>query len=416
MSLLRDNPVCISGIGITTSIGQGKDQVMPALFKGEHNFATMQRPGRQLPESAASSSIPEFIGCEIVALTMPDSIPDHLLRNSSLSARVALSTIHEAWVDANLTDMDPVRIGLIVGGSNLQQRELVLIQQRYTGKENFLRPAYGLSFMDTDIAGVCCEAFGIKGFANSIGGASASGQLAVIQAAKAVACGAVDVCIALGALMDISYWECQSLRSLGAMGSNNFGDRPQHASRPFDSDRDGFIYGEACAAIVIERKSNEARKNTFSGVCISGTGFTNDANRNPNPSCEGEVRSIELALEQARLTPRDIDYISPHGTGSIIGDETELAALMQCNLNHAHINSTKSILGHGLTAAGAVEIAVAALQMQQGILHPSRNLIHPIRSEFQWVKDKLQEKSIANALSMSMGFGGINTTVCLSNF
>jgi malonyl-ACP decarboxylase len=140
-----------------------------------------------------------------------------------------------------------------------------------------------------------------------------------------------------------------------------------------------------------------------------------DGNRNPNPSLEGEVRAIQAALSQAGLSPRDIDYINPHGTGSAIGDTTELQAIRQCGLDHAYLNATKSIVGHGLSAAGCVELIAVLLQMKQGQLHPTRNLDNPFEPSYNWVRDQAVPHTIENALNLSMGFGGVNSAVCLQN-
>lgn len=248
------------------------------------------------------------------------------------------------------------RIGLVVGGSNFQQRENFEVYERYQDRSGFISPAYGLSFMDSDLCGICTDQFGITGLAYTVGGASASGQLAVIHAIQQVLSGEVDTCIALGALMDLSYMECEALRALGAMGTDKYADEPENACRPFDQNRDGFIYGESCGALVIERKETALRRGLKPYAALSGWSIKLDGNRNPDPSLEGEIHVIQKALERARLLPEDIDYINPHGTGSFIGDEIELKALRACRLSHAYINATKSITGHGLSAAGIVEI------------------------------------------------------------
>ena len=404
--------IVVGGIGITTSIGQGRIAFGDALLAGEHRFSVMRRHGRQKPLAAGDVAAP-FIGAEIADLRMPASIPATKLRNASWSAQVALATLHEAWEDAGLEDVDPQRIGLIVGGSNIQQRELVMNQLRYQDKAEFLRPTYAMSFMDTDLCGICSEVFGIRGLAITVGGASASGQLAAIQAAEAVRCGQVDVCIALGALMDLSFFECQAFRSLGAMGSDRFARQPEMACRPFDRDRDGFIFGEACGAIVIRRASDASpgAKPPYAG--LKGWAMEWDANRNPNPSLEGETSVIRRALAMAGIAAEEIDYINPHGTASVVGDETELAALRTCGLDHAYINTTKSLVGHGLSAAGMVELIAIMLQMRAGKLHPSRNLENPMDAGFRWVGAHAVDHTIERALNMSMGFGGINTAVCL---
>jgi malonyl-ACP decarboxylase len=316
-------------------------------------------------------------------------------------------------VDAELDNVAPERIGLVVGGSNLQQRDLVQVHDAYRGREQFLRPTYGMSFMDSDLCGLCTEAFGIRGFAYTVGGASASGQLAVIEAIHAVESGRVDACIAIGALMDLSYWECQGLRSLGAMGSDRYANEPASACRPFDRDRDGFIFGESCGVVVIEKRRSAQRSGRPPYALLSGWAIAMDANRNPNPSVEGEVAAIKAALEHAKLTPGTIDYINPHGTGSAIGDVTELEGIRRCGLGHARLNATKSIIGHGLSAAGTVEMIAVLLQMKEGKLHPTRNLENPIEPSFEWTGSHAVPHTMENALNLSLGFGGINTAVCL---
>src|SRR5262249_42512285 len=157
-----------------------------------------------------------YIGAEIREIVFSPEIPRKTLRAASLSAQAALVALEEAWAEAQLSGVDPSRIGLIVGGSNVQQRELLQTQEGYRDRAAFLRPTYGLSFMDTDLCGFCTAHFGIRGPSYTVGGASASGQLAIVQAAQAVLTGQVDACIALGALMDLSHWECRGLRALGA--------------------------------------------------------------------------------------------------------------------------------------------------------------------------------------------------------
>ncbi len=406
----------ISGVGVTSAIGQGKAAFTASLLAGEHRFGVMQRAGRQRPEGndPAVSPAQSYLGAEIAGLTMPASISKSLLRTASLTGQVALASLHEAWQDAQLDQVDGSRIGLVVGGSNVQQRELVLTHDNYRGREQFLRPTYGMAFMDSDICGMCTEVFGIRGFAITVGGASASGQVAVIEAINAVQSGRVDVCIAIGALMDLSYWECQGFRSMGAMGSNRFFEHPELACRPFDMDRDGFIYGENCGVVVVERRASaQARTQQTPYARIAGWGMVMDAHRNPDPAMAGEVAAIQMALAKAELPASEIDYINPHGTGSHIGDITELETFRQCGLQHAYLNASKSVFGHGLTAAGAVELVAVLMQMRAGQLHPTRNLENPMDESFKWVRQQAISHQIHHALNLSMGFGGVNTAVCL---
>ncbi|MFG2590391.1 beta-ketoacyl synthase N-terminal-like domain-containing protein [Streptomyces sp. NPDC048438] len=405
--------VVVTGLGVTTAVGQGKDDFIAALLDGRHAFGVMQRPGRQVPAGSADDTA-AFLGAEMGEPVLPGSMTARTLRTASLSAKAALTTLHEAWHEAGLDLADPSRIGLVIGGSNVQQRELTLLHARHADRPEFLRPTYGMGFMDSDLCGFCTEQFPIRGFAHTLGGASASGLLAVLQAVRAVQSGQVDVCIALGALMDLSYWECLAFRAMGAMGSHRWADDPAAACRPFDRNHDGFVFGEACAAIVVERL--DGRRHPTPYARFRGGATAMDGTRNPHPSLEGEVAVVEGALREAGMPASAIDYVNPHGTGSPTGDAVELQALARCGLTHARINATKSITGHGLAAAGAVEVVATLLQMREQKLHPTRNLDDPLDAAFPWVRDKAEDHAFRTALSLSMGFGGISSAICLEQW
>lgn len=393
----------VTGVGVLSAIGQGKDAFTAALRTGASAFGVLQRPGRQR-ESA-------YLGAEIGDLPCPPDLPRQRWRAASLSAQAALVALGEAWTEAGLNEVDPCRIGLVVGGSNVQQRDLARVREAHGGSGTFVRPTYALSFMDSDLCGFCTAQFAIRGLAYTVGGASASGQVALVQAAQAVLTRQVDVCIALGALMDLSHFELRGFSAIGAMGSDRFADEPSRACRPFDQEHDGFIYGESCGAVVLESEDSSARGGRTPYAALRGWGMAVDGNRNPDPSLEGEARAIRDALESAGWQPSQVDYVNPHGTGSVVGDETELMALHACGLSGVRLNATKSLTGHGLTAAGVVETVATLLQMRVGWLHPTRNLERPIDSRFDWVAKEPVAHQVDRAMTLSMGFGGINTAL-----
>jgi malonyl-ACP decarboxylase len=406
--------IVITGLGVTSAVGRGVEAFAAALFAGAHRFGELARAGREHD--------PPFPGAELPPLEPAEVLTPRVLRTSSLTAHALLVTVQEALADAELAGIPGDRIGLVVGGSNLQQRAQVLAHDRYRDRRGFLPPSYGLSFLDTDLCGLASSTFGITGLAHTVGGASASGQLAVIEAAEAVAAGRVDACVAVGALMDLSYWECLALRSMGAMVPAAKDDPadpdgtadPADLGRPFDRGHRGFVYGEACAAVVVERRGARGRPAGAVHARLAGWSVRLDGNRNPNPSATGEEAVIRAALDRAGLSPDRIDYVNPHGTGSPLGDRTEVDALLAAGLGRARINATKSITGHGLTAAGAVEVVATAVQLRHGRLHPTRNLHDPIDDRPRWVRDTAVAADLRHCLNLSTGFGGINTALVLS--
>jgi malonyl-ACP decarboxylase len=393
-------PPVVAGIGLATPFGYGKDALRNGLFAPRPVFDILRRPGRQLPERPETQVLSPFMGAEMSE--PPDLLPPRESRTASLAGRVAIAVLDEAWRDAGLDALDPKRIGLVVGGANLQAREQMLTQQAYAERMPWLRPHHGHTFFDTDLCGLCASHLPIRGFAMTVGGASASGALAVLHAVDTVRSGRVDACIALAALQDLSYFELQGMRALGALSAGA-------ACRPFDRSHDGFLYAEASAAIVVCRA--ELCPHPY-GRVLGGAHIV-DGNRGPNPSPEGELRAIRGALAHAGLAPDEIDYVNTHGTGTPLGDITELGALRAADLQHARINATKSLLGHGLAAAGAVEVAAVLLQMQAGRLHPTLHLDDPVDPSLPWVAGRPEAHCIRHALKLSFGFGGFDTALVL---
>lgn len=392
--------IVVTGIGVASGLGHGKASLIDGLLAGRDVFSVLSRPGRQAPDGKTT-----FMGVEMP--DPPELLSKRVARTAGFGARVAVAVLDEAWREAELADVDPERIGLVVGGSNLFSREQLLAVRDYAGRQAFIPPRHGHVFLDSDLCGLCTSTFPIRGFANTVGAASASGSVAVIQAAEAVRTGRVDVCIALGALQDVSYVDLLGFRALGALGAPRFEGRPGKACRPFDAQHDGFLYGESCAALVL-RRAGEAGRGY--GALI-GSAQVADGQRGPEPDPAGQKRVIARALGQAGLRAADIDYVNAHGTGTPKGDEVELETLRELGLGEAWVNATKSVIGHGLSAAGAVELAAVLLQMRAGSLHPTRNLEHPPEPSLRYVMASPQPHRIRHALKLSFGFGGVDTAL-----
>lgn len=386
----------VTGIGVATAFGYGKAALVAGLREPRPVFGELQRPGRQFQGRDKL-----FHGAELA--DPPELLPPRMARVTGFGGRVAVAVLAEAWEDAGLDDLAPERIGLVIGGSNLDAREQMLTREAYAGRMQYLLPSYGYTCFDTDLGGLCSSRFPIRGFTYTLGGASASGALAVLHAADAVRSGRADACIALGGLQDLSCYELQALAALGALS-------PGDACRPFDRAHDGFMFGESCAALVIRRQDAGGRAY---GRILGGAHLAN-GNRGPEPSLAGETQAIRAALGQAGLPPESIDYVNTHGTGTPKGDETELAALREVGVFGAAINATKSLIGHGLSAAGAVETAAVLLQMQRGFLHQTQGLDDPIDDGFDWVRGAARPHKCRHALKLSFGFGGIDSALVIS--
>ena len=399
----------ITGMGIITSVGQTIADFQSALLAGKTQFGYLKRPGRK------GSKL--FIGAELPDINAQSKLSEYsgLLRSASWSTQIATMAVSEAWQDAKLSSyqFNPERIGIIVGGSNFQQRYQQQIWERYQSRPQFLRPTYGIALWDTDLMGLLSECFQIQGEGYSVGGASASGAISIIHAARQIQMGITDISIAVAPLFDISQWECQGLMNLGAMGSERFSANPNLACRPFDKDHDGFIYGEGCGVVVLEKAAHAQQRGVTSYGELIGWSHILDGERSPKPSQKGEERAINAALTMAKLQPEQIDYVNTHGTSSPMGDKTEVAALKCVGLSHCLINATKSLTGHCVTAAGIVEFIATLLQMKTGFCHPTHNLLNPVDTTLNWVRQTAVEAQINYAISNSFAFGGINAALVI---
>lgn len=394
--------IVFAGIGAACGLGYGKAALIDGLLAGRDVFGPLTRPGRAAPEGAAP-----FLGVEMA--DPPPILPPRLARTIGFGTAVAVAVVDEAWREAGLEAVAPERIGLVVGGSNLFAREQALMARDYAARPNLVPPRAGHVYLDSEMCGLLTSVFAIRGFAFSVGAASASGTVAVIQAAEAVRSGRVDACIALGALQDVSALDLLGMRSLGALGAPRFAERPGLACRPFDADHDGFLYGECSAALVLCRGD-------LAGPgygALVGAAQVADGSRGPEPDGAGQRRAIAQALAQAGLRPGDVDYVNAHATGTPKGDEVEAATLAEAGLGHAWVNASKSVLGHGLSAAGAVEVAAVLLQMRAGRLHATRNLMQPVGPPLRHVMGASVTQPVRHALKTSFGFGGTDAALVI---
>ncbi|GGU32362.1 beta-ketoacyl synthase N-terminal-like domain-containing protein [Lentzea flava] len=290
------------------------------------------------------------------------------------------------------------RAGLIVaGGQPLgHQADTVL---RHRDKPGALRASYALTHLDVDVVGVVSELTGIRGEGWALGGGSAGGTLAVIQAARMITAGWLDQVLVVAPLAELSAAEFEAFRRTGAMIS---GDA---TCRPFDEERSGFVYGQAAAAIVLERESI-ARTPLAE---IAGHGHCLDARRGTEPDSDGQVRAMRAALGQA--DPAEVDYVNAHGTGSVLGDETEARSIGTVfGASTPLVNSTKPLVGHCLSAAGLVELVATVVQLGANAVHPNPTLGRPIDG-IRLAGRTAAHQSVRTALSNSFAFGGINASV-----
>ncbi len=262
--------------------------------------------------------------------------------------------------------------------------------------------------------------FGLRGPNLGLSSACATGTNAIGEAAEVIRRGAADVMVAGGAEAAILPVALAGFNSMNAVSTRN--DDPQRASRPFDKDRDGFVAGEGAGVVVLESEAHAlARGATIYGEVL-GYGITNDAYHVSAPleNGAGAVACMRLALEQAHLRPQDIGYLNAHGTSTQLNDKSETAAVKTVFGEAAYdlaISSTKSMTGHLLGAAGALEVVFCLKALADGILPPTINYETPDPDcDLDYVPNEARRKQIQRAMSNSFGFGGHNACVIVGNY
>lgn len=421
--MAQKSRVVITNLGLINSIANDSDEFCNALKIGKSGISKLKK----IP----SEKILIKIGGEIVDFDWRDhldklknSVPDiykkarKALNNSTFSTRISSCAAIQAFLSTQLNQskIDPEDVGIVVAGNNINQKYIIDNYKKFLKEPEYINPLYALSYLDTNLVGSISEILTIKGLGYTVGGSSASGNLGIINAYHLIKHGYVKACLAVGALADFSELELQAFSILGAMNGTKYNDFPQKASRPFDKNHDGFVYGQGSGCIVLESLEHALKR----GACILGeivgASIVLDGNHLSNPSLEGEAKAMRKALEEAHIDYSAIQYINAHGTSSPLGDETELAAIKEVfkdRIKDIYINSTKSMIGHCIYSAGIIEMIATILQMNDGFLHPNLNLDEPFDPDFLFVGRKTQKADIEHALSNSFGFGGINSSIVL---
>lgn len=409
--------VLITGMGSLNSVSRNVEGFREALYNGRCGIAKSSEGNEQISFGGFIKDL-DFRG-QTDSLAVSDELKKKAVslgRRAPDGIKYSILTSLEAWAQAGMEgrECDNTRIGIVLAGSNLSVNEQLRVASEYSDQPEFISPSYAFQFMDTYHIGVISELLSVKGVGFSVGSASASGNSAIIQGYNLVKNGSCDICLVVGTAADLSYIEKHAFANLGALGGKDASIPPESVYRPFDRKHDGFIYGQGAGCIILE--SSDTAEKTKALAELSGGCIVLDGNHGPECNPDGEARAMRAAIEMAGIECGDIDYINAHGTGSPLGDESEVRAIREVFGSHAadiRINSTKSIIGHCLFSAGVCECISTVIQMTNGFVHPNINLNAPIDEGLNLVKGMSSEHSIRYALSNSFGFSGFNTSIVL---
>ncbi len=407
--------VVITGLGALTPIGNNLEEFWNAILEGKSGAGPITK--------FDPSEFKTQFACELKNFDPADYIDKKALRRMDPFTHYALATAQMAMDDSglNLENVDCERMGVVygsgIGGMKTWEEQHM---NYYKGGPKRISPFF-IPMMISDIAaGHISIKFGVKGPNYATTSACATSSHAIADAFILIQRGSADLMITGGTEASITPMAIGGFNSARALSTWN--DKPQLASRPFDKDRNGFVMGEGSGTIILEElEYAKARGAKIYGEII-GVGMTGDAHHvtAPAPEGEGAFRSMREALRDGGIEITDVDYINAHGTSTELNDKNETAAIRNLFGEHAYklsVSSTKSMTGHLLGAAGAIESIASILAIKNSIIPPTINLDEPSEDcDLNYTPNKPVEKEIKYAISNTFGFGGHNATLLFKKY
>ena len=411
----NERRVVITGIGLVTPVGVGTRASWDALLAGKSGIGPLTKfdPARYPTRFAAE--VRGFDPLEFVDRKESRKM-DPFIRYAVAAAELA---VRDAEIPAGLlaSDRCGTYIGSGIGGLGaIEEWHTVLLEK---GPDR-ISPFFLVSTIINEASGQISIRFGAKGPNSASVTACASGTHAVGDAARIIARGEADIMIAGGAEAPLTPLSLAGFNSIKAISERN--DEPAKASRPFDAKRDGFVMGEGAGVLILEELGRALKRDARIYAELVGYGMTSDAYHAaaPAPDGDGAIRVMLRALEDAEIGPDGIQYINAHGTSTELNDKTETAAIKAVFGDHARklaVNSTKSMTGHLLGAAGGLEAGITALAVHHQIMPPTINYEFPDPDcDLDYVPNTARKAEIVHGLSNSFGFGGTNASIILKRF
>ena len=410
--------VVVTGLGAITPIGNNLNDYKKSLFKGISGCDNIK--------SFDSTNFKTKFACEVKNYDPLDYFDRKESRKMDIYAQFGMIAASEAISDSNidLDNIDLNRIGVIwgsgVGGIETFQNELINFA------ENDKKPRFNPFFIPKLIPDICpgliAIKYGFKGPNFATVSACASASNAIIDSYNYILSGTSDIIITGGSESAVNETGVGGFNALKALSERN--DSPKTASRPFDRDRDGFVLGEGGGSLILEDYDHALNRGAKIYAEIIGFGMSCDAHHitAPHPEGEGARLVMENAIKSSNIEKESIDYINVHGTSTPLGDKSEILAIQNVFEKHAYnlnISSTKSMTGHLLGAAGAIESIASIFSINDGIIPPTINHYtkdDEIDSKLNLTLNKSQKRNVNIVMSNTFGFGGHNTSVVFKKY
>jgi len=390
-----------------TPLGLGVDTYWSGVKEG--------RSGVRLIQNFDASDLAIKIAGEVPDFVAKDHMDAKAARRMDRFSQFGVAAAREALANANFTidDSNREQVGVMVntGGGGIWTIEQNVITMREHGPGRvspFLIPLFSPNMASSQVS----ITFGVRGPTVTSVAACAAGVQAFVDAVHLLQRGEADVVITGGTEAAMTPVALSSLANMGALSKRN--DDPTRASRPFDADRDGFIYGEGAGIAILETEEHAVRRGASVLCRVSGGAYTSDAFHltAPDPGGSGAALAMKRAMVRAEIAPEQVDYVAAHATSTIIGDRSETKAIKQAFGSHAPrlaVSANKSMLGHLLGAAGAVSAISCILAIRDGIVPPTINLETPDpECDLDYVPNVARRMPVRVAIANGFGFGGQN--------
>lgn len=402
--------VVVTGVGAVSSLGTGVDKNWSALTAGQSGIDLITR--------FDASELPAQIAGEVKDFEPTDFIDKKEIKKMDLFIQYALAAADMAMTDSGLqiTEENAERVGVLVGSGlgglpAIEKYHDVLNKSGYKRVSPFFIPMLIINLAPGQIS----IRYGAKGPNLSSVSACATGTHSIGDAYHMIKRGDVDAMIAGGTESTITPLGVSGFCVMKALSTRN--DDPKAASRPFDKDRDGFVMGEGAGIVILEEYESAVKRGAKIYAEVCGYGLTSDAHHltAPAPEGEGAARCMKMAMNGAGVNPEEVDYINAHGTSTPFNDMFETMAIKTALGDHAKkvmVSSTKSMTGHGLGAAGALEAVYCVKAIETGVVPPTINLNEPSpECDLDYVPNTARDAVVNVAMSNSLGFGGTNATL-----
>jgi 3-oxoacyl-[acyl-carrier-protein] synthase II len=426
--------VVITGAGPVTPVGIGKEAYWESLIKGKSSFQRFSFPERDMSSYRCQIRSP-IEGFELSRYVNPTKHSKRLGRTSQFAiaaTRLALMDAgieieekkeenpdrHQPTGEYQLKKLDPFQIGVILGVGVEAMDLLEHFHERFLSRGVRSLSPFGLpNIYLSAITSHVTEYFTLRGTSYAVSTACASATHAMVNSFLQIQGGGEDLMVTGGADACMTPYVFGGFDVLRAMSTRN--DAPNKASRPFDRERDGFVMGEGAGVLVFEELDHAKKRGAHIYGEVIGFGMTADAYHLTDPDPDGKAlgKAVKDALEMAGVHPEEVDYINPHGTSTLLNDRVETKMIRDVFGKHAYrvpVSSTKSITGHLMGAAGGVEAISVLLAIEKGIIHPTLNYEFPDpECDLDYVPNQARKKEVRLGLSISAGFGGVNSAILI---